>query len=387
MSVTGILMVLSIGMGMLIPATEVASIRDYHEDWHQLDRRELILQDDAGRIEGRVRQGTAGADVPTGLEVGLVGVEAAGVVMEQFATIDSDGYFIFAGVEAVPNRVYGVFARHEGVDYFSSGVELDSENMQAQVELVIYEAGASVDEVVAEQVHFLVDINDNQQFEITQVWLLTMDGDRAYLPGGEGMFEIGLPEHFLSLDIEPPLEGEVFENGANLAVRAPIRPDQTTDVVFRTTLEAGEEVFRVVTHSPIESATWLVPLERLMISAPKLMEVGTVDIAGTSLRRYEQAAISAGDELAINITQLSETSDRILILAISGAIILLCGGILWDWNRRRLGAKDEVYELLTRTLAELDQAYQGGKIEEERYLQRRALLKEQALARISEDHD
>ncbi|MBN2555263.1 MAG: hypothetical protein JXA97_04925 [Anaerolineales bacterium] len=387
MSATGILMVLSIGMGMLMPASGAASVREYHDDWHQLDRRERMLQEGAGRIEGRVRQGTAGADVPAGLEVGMVGIEAAAVVVEQFATIDSDGYFVFTGVEAVPDRIYGVFAAYEGIDYFSSGIELDAENLQAQVELVIYEAGASEDEVVAEQVHFLVDINDNQQFEITQVWLLTTGGDRAYVPGGEGMFEIGLPEHFFSLDIEPPLEGEVFDNGTSLAVRAPIRPEQTTDVVFRTTLVAGEEVFRVVTLSPIGSAIWLVPLERLTISAPGLMEVGTVDLAGTTLRRYEQDEVPAGAELAINITHLSETSDGILILAISGAIILLCGGILWNWNRRRLGTRDEVYELLTRTLAELDQAYQDGKIEEERYLQRRALLKEQALARMPEGHD
>ena len=344
-------------------------------------------QEAQGRITGTIRQGTIGAALPSPLDVGLVGFEDSLVVMEATTQSGAEGNFEFSGLEIAPGRLYGVYVTYQGVSYFSPGVELAEGNDPPDLEVVIYETDPSGDVVRVEQVHFLVDVDSQQRLAITQIWMFSNSGDRTFTPASDSDLRIDLPDYSVETSVEPLIEGDVVDLGHAIAVRAPIRPGQELSVVALTTLELGADEFRMELLKGVDRVVWLVPEDSLTVSGVGVREVGQVEYEGVRLRQYQQEGFQAGDELSVTLKAPREERDVIFMIVMVGALLVVAGAVLWTWNKRRLNAVDPVYELLVRTIAELDQAYEEGRIPAEEHQRRRTILREQALKRMTDVHD
>lgn len=358
-----------------------------HGGWRTAtDQPAPLVQATQGRIAGVIRQGTEGADLPAGLEVGLVGFENSRVVMEATTESGADGAFAFEGLEIAAERVYGVFVTYQEVNYFSRAVEFAPDNDTLQLDVVIYEAEAESGNVSAEQVHFLVELDNQQRLAITQVWLFSTSADRTFAPTAESALRIDLPDRLVEVEVETLLEGEVMELGDSLAVRAPIRPDQELNIVSITTLDVGVKEFRMTMPTAVEAVIWLAPEDTLTISGAGVRELGQVEYEGIRLRQYQGNGFQAGEEMLVTFKALRDVNDVIFMLAMIGALLVVAGVALGMWNKRRMDPVDPVYELLTRTIAELDRAHEDGRIDEEVYHRRREALREEALARMKDGH-
>jgi len=350
--------------------------------------RSGLLQDgSSGTVEGHVLQGTAGASLPDQLLVGLVAMNGETVVIDVQTHSEADGSFAFVDVPMIQGLEYGVYTLFEGVYYFSELALVDSDLEQMEFDVVVYKADATAEEVYAEQVHFLVDTNAEGKLDITQVWLLTTTGDVTYLPDSTPPVFIDLPSHLSAWAVETMTEGAVVEQDGRLAVEAPIRAGELTSVIVYTTLDSSSAPLELQLLMPVDSAIFLAPADELMVSGSGLLDVGVSEYEGSRLQQYVRFDLAVGQELDVRIRTMQAVQDVVLLIGIAGVVCIVAGLLLMRWNRQRLAGTDEMVDLLTRTIAQLDRAFEDGAIEEEVYRQRRDDLMQQAMERSAKTHD
>lgn len=347
----------------------------------------LFQDGSVGTVEGHVLQGTAGASLPDQLQVGLVAMNGDTVVVDALTHSEADGSFVFVEVPIMDGVEYGVYALFEGVYYFSDLTLVDSDIERMEFDVVVYKAEATAEDVYAEQVHFLVDTNAEGTLDITQVWLLTTTGDVTYVPDPAAPVYIDLPSHLHALAIEPMTEGAVVEQDGRLLVEAPIRARELTSVIVYTTLDSSSAPLELELLMPVDSAILLTPADELMISGSGLLDAGVSEYEGSQLQQYVRFDLISGQELNVRIRPMQAVQDVILLIGIAGVLLILAGVLLLRWNNKRLAGTDAVVDLLTRTIAQLDKAFEEGAIEEDVYRQRRDSLMRQAMERSAKPHD
>lgn len=342
------------------------------------------LQSMQGSVAGQVVQGTEGAVLPERLVVGMVVMDDGTIVSERQGYSDRDGSFRFEQVEMLSGQTYGVYALYEGVYYSSERRTLEAPGEELTFTVIVYEGSAGVEDVLAEQVHFLIDVNVQGQLEITQVWLMTMAGDTSYVPGDPPV-QIDLPEQLET--VATLAEGEVYEQNGRLLLDLPIRAGEMSSIIVYTTLEPESDSLRLEMLFPVESAVFMTPVDGLMITGSGVLESGVDEYAGSMLQQYVRFDLQAGDMLDIRIMPAREKRDVVLLTAITGVVLILASVFISTWNQRRYQGKDEMVDLLTRTIADLDEAYAQGVLDEETYRDRREALMQQALDRAQKNHD
>ncbi len=178
----------------------------------------------AGRIEGVVRQGTAGAPAIDAVAVRLLVLGADGAEAAR-ETTTRGGRFAFE-VAADPALSYVVSTTHAGLPYLAPPVLLDAALPAAEVELVVHETTRERPPLTIARTLVTVVALDraNARLELVREDELVHGGDRVYLGGADGVtLRLPLPAGTVSAGVAGGEGEHRVEDGA-LAVAAPLRP-------------------------------------------------------------------------------------------------------------------------------------------------------------------
>ena len=365
-----------------------------------------------GVVEGLVLNGTPGGpEVGAGLPVTLR-LFQGDVEMDALETTTAgDGSFRFEGLDTDPTLQYWPEVLYLGTIYSGDEPLQFSEGQPELVTtLMVYETTTDDANVRLNSVHMIVE-SFGQVLRVSEIHLFGNGGDRAYVgsPGEDGRpatVSIPLPDDAVGLSFGEDVAPDRFlEVDGGLLDSDPVPPGQESSLIFFSyhVMVTGESVSLERRFAyPVDNLNMLVAQPGLALTGGALTSEGVELFQGQQYEFYTAQALAADTPLELEFAVLpeealpsgettepagamtgvvAESSQGLLRgLGLGLAVLAFVGaaGYSLGTGQRRLargGAADpttrpEVRRLLA-DLADLEDAYEAGQIDEGRYQARR----------------
>jgi mono/diheme cytochrome c family protein len=356
----------------------------------------------SGSIRGQATNGTTGEPLTGDYEVNLVGFDADAQAVDTSTKLGSDGSFAFDGLDIVPGRIFGVTLQYKGVVYFSDAAHLSQDSPDVTLPLVVYDTTTDASQVTVDRLHLIFDFPGGDVVRILELWVLSNHGDATVVGEGDqgavvlplppGATNLGLPGDTLSQDIH------FTDQGA--AVLAPVMPGSGTgQIVFNFDLPYKRSLdFTQSMAYPVSAVIALLPDGGPKLTGSGWQDLGVQNIGGDSYQSLSLEALSSGQTLAFSLSGQASatagggvsTSNLAIGLGVLG-LTLVAVGLWWyrPWQRpafARVSDEGPTREgpgqmaSILQQIADLDEAFEAGEMDEPAYHRRREALKARALA-------
>jgi hypothetical protein len=355
-----------------------------------------------GRIEGQLVNGTAGASPPGALPVTVHIFKDRSRVGERTVQTDPSGHFVLDGLEAAAGYVYFPIVEYGGASYFPDRpVALDGADSKS-VEIRVFEPTQTPDAIAFDRTNLLVLNTSPTALLVMEMGAVVNRSDRTYvgaagedgrpttlrfsLPRGATQVapQAGLPPD----DLVPTPDGFQTAN--------PVVPGRQ-ELAFSYQLPYSSSTLDLAKRLEYPTGTFnlYLPDTGLTAVSPHLTYQGTSELGGQRYQLYSAQGLPAGAAIAIRLGGLPAPDiprPQQLGLIVLGASAALLGGATAVAIRRRRRANAALAPAhapvasggdlervdLVRSLAELDERYSAGAIDEATYRAER----EQGKARL-----
>ena len=366
-------------------------------------------------INGRVVNGTAGAETPGGLPVLLLITGQDGTLAGTGqAQSNADGSFTLENVLLLEGAGYNVSVDYGGVFY---GRSLFADQLADEVLITVHEATEDAGLMhVDRQVMVISDFDvAERSATVTEFVLFTNPTDltlRANLetarPGMFSFMRFALPPEATDVTVQSNLRGgDVISVGSGFALTASVPPgEHSVDFTYTFPYEGGGLEFRNSLPQGAEIFQILVPSQFGGIEIGGLTPRPPVGIGDTVYRAWEGRDIPAGAGVQLRFSGFPQpgafarvgstlSGGNFWITAIPAAMgtVLVAFLFLGIFRRHHPATEGETSaptepvsatvaserEELVANLAALDERFQAGEMDQEDYDLRRAELVNRAL--------
>jgi mono/diheme cytochrome c family protein len=357
-----------------------------------------------GRIHGQATNGTTGEPLKGEFEVNLVGFDADAQSVDVSTPLGPDGAFAFDGLDIVAGRIFGVTLEYKGVVYFSDAAHLSQDTPDVTLPLVVYDTTSDVSHLRVDRLHLIFDFPGGDTVRVLELWVLSNDANETIVgdntqgviqfPLPSGAENLGLPGDAASQDVRFTDRGVV--------VLAPLMPGSGTgEVVFNFDLPYDRALdFSQDIAYPVSAVVALIPDGGPILSGPGWQDLGARDVSGVSYHNMALGALFPGQTLDFSLSGRITTassagaglssSNLAVGLGVLG-LTLVAVGLWWyrPWQRTEAqrvvdagvieADSTEVATTLQR-IADLDDAFEAGEVDQDEYRRRREALKATAMA-------
>lgn len=379
---------------------------------------------DTGALEGLVVNGTAGGpEVGAGVAVTLY-VYQGDTEAHAFETMTGDdGRFSFEGLDTGAGLEYWPEVQYLGVPYRSTEpFRFDGDEATLAATITVFETTEDDSAVALNSVHFIAE-SFGEVLRISEIHLFGNAGDRTYVgqPGEDGPLttvNVPLPETAMGIAFEQEDSAERFiEVEGGIIDTQPVPPGQETSMAFFSyhlvvmgdTVPLERTFAYPLTHLNVLAAQPglqlnsdqlemqgpqsfqgrpydLYATDDLPANAPLAMEFVPVEVPGTdpAANARAEAAPPTGDQ---NVAAASTGGNQELLRWLGFGLVALAvaGAIVYGATRNRLPAApgsapslsaDPATRQLLAELADLEDAFEAGRVDEAGYTRRRSELYE-----------
>lgn len=368
----------------------------------------------SGVVQGQAINGTTGAEIPPGLSVTLFGFEGQREVLQESVDVDEAGAFIFSELELQLGWLFVATLEHQGVVYGSEIVEYAGEE-ELFLPLTFFETTDDLGAVYVDRLHVILNRISEGVLEVSQVWIISNSSERTLSTAdGTGILEISLPQGATSLQFESGEIGDRFiSTGSGFVDTLPLRPGLGThELVFSFLIayEDGMDYQQLIAY-PVDAAVILTSASALEVEGEGIIDQGTREMGESLIHTYDGGRIQAGGEIALTIVSVEVEeagADVSSFLNLGIGIISILAAVaavgIWWFRREMPPPQDSAQpdsidsttdisigqdrEELLLSIANLDDAFEAGDIEEGAYQSRRSELKSKLLELMhAADHD
>jgi len=350
-------------------------------------------------VIGEVTNGTSGGTIPVGAPITLQFFGEADWTNTYTSTLDADGTFRFADLEAEAGNDLLAHIVYQGVSYYSEPTNLAGE---AVADIQVYEATDDPSLVQVDQAHlFIVPTGDRLQ--IAEYYLIGSSGERTYIGAGQGdgdertTVAFTVPQAAMGLTFDGPGLGERFVGDAtSFADSLPIPPGTATievDFSYELTYEEGLELTREL-NVPVKSVAIIVNSSEIGVAGSGVEFGGMMDTQMGRAASYTAGPYTAGAPLVLRFVPQdsagaapagaptpAETSGRRqrdpVSEALIGGVVLVVAAFaacqIWQAQPTPPmpeAARDAVMDLLA-----LDERHASGDLTDGDYEQQRTALR------------
>ncbi len=265
-----------------------------------------ISADSGGIVDGVVRNGTSGGDVPTATPVALSKFVAGVLVEEMTSATDGFGAFTFAALEIDPQVAYQVTVEFEDATFSSVPFSFNDSD-RADVEVTVYEI-TGVDPGVRFSRRVIV-FTPQRDRGVRTLEILTIANvaDHAYLPNPRaadpvvyslppGAFDFQVMWGMRAVDIT------FVENGMSLA--RPVSPGSNQlSFAYSFPWSPGGTEFRI--NAPFETVELVImaPLGEMELSSGEIQRQDDVTIEGRELSVWKNVEpIPGGAAIVLSLS-------------------------------------------------------------------------------------
>ncbi len=361
---------------------------------------------EAARIGGLVVNGSTGE----ALTAGTVLLRAFTSDLQQADTmtaeIGPDGRFSFDLTGVSPDWVYLASTEFNDLNFSSNPDRLERRDPELDMPITVYETTSDPTAVNIDQVHMLLDFA-GERVLVSEIYVLS-NRDPAVFIGksgvsDEGTLEIRLPSGAENVEFQRSFRSfesflpatEVIPVGEGYADTVPIRPGDgamnllvTYDLPYEDGMVLEHPVFYETANATVVMPDTGVELQGEGWTSQGTQQMGN---AGT-VTSYARPGLTAGDTIRFELSgrpaapaaatvggsgAVGGMNDTAALL-FGGAIFLLAVGgaayTLRSWREEEVEkSPSEINELLV-AVAELDDAYEAGRLDEDTYQASRTAL-------------
>jgi mono/diheme cytochrome c family protein len=363
-----------------------------------------------GILRGQIIQGTEGGAPVDGLEA-LIHIYDS-QLNEQIGeyVVGADGVYQYDEVVIRPDYAYRVTVNYNDVMFSSQIVIGDPETTEMELDVTIYETGATEDDIVISSRAVQVNLTTQGLYIIEVVDILNTS-DQVYVRdsfgGVEGQVSLGfaLPEGAqLQLDHTDPNRIGLSEDGLTVLDLVPVLPNMEhyAQYSYLLPLENAREIVQPVDYTIDGPIAFYIENSHMGFSSPQTEFMETREFNG---QQYDVHIVSEtpaiGDEITYGIELLdnpvTNTSDNqtiprevLAIVLVIGGLVLLGGAGVVIWRSRQPQpdepAKSPTTQAsLMKEIALLDNAYEAGDITQDDYQKQRDQLKKQLMVLMREE--
>ena len=356
-----------------------------------------------GLVEGKVEPSSAGLELPDTLEVTLrgVAVDENNQVFEflvQSQPVGEDGSFRFEDVPFdTPRSAYVVEVIQNGVT-FSNGQIINPANPTINLPLPVYATTTDPSVVSVDAMHMLVRTHPDALL-VTQVYVYSNSSDSIYVTeepvsgGRRGSVAVSIPEDAYGLTFEEGQLGGRFVQVGDVVYDTeqlyPGSQSQAVIVNYFVPYDGPREIELPIAYDTAQLNLLVEDGQRVRSDA--ITEAGSEVIEQLPYDKYLAQALAAGDSVTLRIQPEANRNLLPTIGFVLAGVLIVAGVAFWFVQRRALapapaaaGYSSEEAALAAE-IAELDEAFEAGRINRFDYEARRAALKAEMAALLEDE--
>ncbi len=367
-------------------------------------------QSPTGVILGQVVNGTAGGSPPGAVGVSVQGFKGTEALSVQTVQTDADGWFRVEGLDTGEDVMYVLSTEYLGIQYASDVLAFEQGASELQTTLPVYETTTSDAAISLSRIHYVIDFLDGAM-DVTEVHSFSNSGDRTYIgaepAAGEARTTVNfvLPVDATELIYEESMfAGRFVETPGGFADTEPIVPGQgTLQTAFSYVLPYDGSPRVISTTLPYAAANvnaFVADIGPELLSE-QLSYMGTMGAGTRSFIAYVGQGFAKGDIVALEISgDVQESAaassseegggSNVAYVFIVGALALFLVALAFAYPslRRKERAEpvaappvttEDEWEELLAAIADLDDTFEAGQLNEEVYHTRRQALKARLL--------
>jgi len=363
-----------------------------------------------GVISGQVVNGTAGGMLPADLTVTLQGFKGTALLPSQTTTADAEGRFQFSGLETGADYSYIVYTEYLGIQYGTDALKFDSGQNQLDATVLIYETTTSDEAISISRTHFIITVSGGM-LVVDEVQAFSNSGDRTYI-GAEPAagarrttVRFAPPPQAQDVQVDEGADtGRFVQTADGFADTLPVIPGQSTLQVILSYVIPYDPASTTLSTKflyPTKAVNVFLSDSGVEMSSERMMLMGTMGAGAQAYIGYVGQDFTVGDTLVLEFKGAAKTgaattaptgglSTTGYVLIIGGLVLILVAlALAYPALLRRqpsavvaeatpVPCDDECEELLA-AIADLDDLFEAGELDEETYRRRRQALKARLL--------
>jgi hypothetical protein len=374
----------------------------------------------AGSLEVQLVNGTPGGAEPgAGITVVLHIYQGGTEVETQETLTEADGSFRFDGLDADPELEYWPEALYQDAFFTSAEpFQFDGEQTALSGTLTVYETTADDSEIRVDSVHVIAE-SFGEVLRISEIHLFGNGGDKAYTGAadseqGTTVF-IPLPENAVGLSFGEGVDENLYvQVEGGLMGTEPVPPGTETGLAFFSyhLMVTGDSVPLERRFAyPVTNLNMLVAQPGLTLNSEQLQSRGIELFQGRQYELYATQDLSPSTSLALEFVPSADVSGGagtaetpaqggermsgatprgnqplILWMGIALAALAVAGVVVYSLAARQPAATTSGVTDLTSNpnvqdrlaeLAELEEAFEAGELDEAAYERQRVELYEE----------
>lgn len=356
---------------------------------------------ETGIITGKVINGTDN-DPTSELTVTLRGYDNMVQVITETTKTESDGHFLFRGVEFVEGRVFLTTTEFDNVTYSSDVNVVAPETRALDLPITVYKSITDTSIIKVDRLHLFFEMVDEQTVRIVELYIMSNPSKYTLVQEREGVptIKFKLPVGSKNLQFQDSVLGDRYiETPDGFGDTYGVRPGSGNyQVVFAFEMPYNRKMELVQTMTlPVDAVVILVPKGTIRIRSEMLQEEGTRTVEDVEYQMYSGGSIAVGQDLKLTVTGnlggsptfiLGENPNMVIGTTVFVFALVFSAFFLY-WQKHKEKAKAgmglydhplETKESLMDAILALDDLYQAGELPEEAYQQRRSYLKERLKA-------
>jgi len=262
--------------------------------------------------------------------------EASGGVVDSTLT-DGHGQYSFVVTTPDTTAEYYVSVEHDDIGYFSNALHLASRGSDTVRSIAVYDTSYAEPAIVLQERHIILRSPDaDGTRRVIELISLHNGGHFTRIsadtsrPVWQGLLPLGAFQ--LDVGDSEVGVGAIYSRGNSLAVAAPLPPGEKQVLFSYIVPRAGEQL-----EFPVDQ-----PIARLTISIEDTTATATgralalygIETVGESLfKRYDAENVPAGIPVVVHFETPFVSIERLQLIVVLGAILVLAGTLAW-WMRR-----------------------------------------------------
>jgi hypothetical protein len=339
----------------------------------------VYAQDEGFSIYGVVYNGTPSGTVPEGLSVTLYVFTDGSQSGSYDTVIDEEGVFSFDGLSFSDGDQIVAITEYLGVTYMSSSFIYSEGQELPDLSLAIYETTEDPSDVYFTQVSILLNEVDGQ-LRLGEYYLLANRGDHTWIGtydetlGTNTTVSFSLPEGVEDLWFSGAGLDDRFLSKENGFVDTfPVVPGETSlEVFFSYDLPfSGKIQLDRLMDRPVDNVEFLVSeLGGIEVQGSGITYKGVIGMDSGNALSYTTGPVDAGETLRYRVISKSNTGSFGLAWEIGlgiAALIMSGVGIFLLWRKPLAAGLPDTVEPILIEIANLDAAFENGKIPRNQY--------------------
>ncbi len=354
----------------------------------------LAAEPDSGVIEGQLVNGTEGGSSVADQEIALQTYLNDTEVKKATTRTDAEGRFVFDGLSTEPGYSYQITLNFQQADYSSDWLSFDGGETSKFTEITVYDSTTSDEAITVVNAHTIIYV-EQDSLQVKEYFFFANMSDRTYIGSNEidtegtrETLKFYLPSEATELQPGNGLMGCcIYDSEDGFVDSMPVLPGSKEVVYsYRVDYNSGAYTFSRNVNYSIMSYNFLVQGEGSNVISDQLIVEEPLDISGIRFNHLSGGDFTPGDTVVAQISGLPNTGSQGIIIWVVLALGVLVGGFGFSYllRKRRLQpvrakASPDRQKLLVE-LAQLDDEFESGKIDEEVYRRLRAKKKSQLVA-------